>query len=193
MFPDRRSDLDRARANVSASSAGGAPFLIAFGLTLGLTGLAAFYVPVRVAALITLFQGNAALPLAFWLERRMGSERMTTDNPLRSLSVQMAMSQAVSLPAVLLLFPYAPWAVPAAMAALGGGHFLPYTWLQRTRVYFVLGVIVSVGAWVLALVLREAAIPWTLLFLTATYWTTAVIVYRRAAALVRSDMLAATA
>lgn len=193
MCPTRESDLDRALANVSASSAGGAPFLLAFGLTLGLTGLAAFVVPVRVAALITLFQGNAALPLAFWLERRMGTARLAPGNPLRPLSIQMAMSQVVALPAVLLLYALAPWTVPAGMAALGGGHFLPYAWLQRTRAYLVLGGVVSVGSCAMAFWLREATVPWTLLFVAAAYGTTAVVVRRRAAALVRRDTLAVAA
>lgn len=193
MFPDRHSDLDRALANVSASSAGGAPFLVAFGLTLAITGLAGFYLPVRTAALVTLFQGNAALPLAFWLERRMGSERLRPDNPLRPLSVQLAMSQVVALPAVLLLFGAMPWAVPAGMAALGGGHFLPYAWLQRTRTYVALGVIVSLGSWAITMALREAALPWTLLFIAAVYFVAAAVVRRRAARLVGRDMPAMAA
>ena len=45
-----------------------------------------------------MFQGGVALPLAFWLERRMGTGRMQADNPFRALSGQMAMSQALGLP-----------------------------------------------------------------------------------------------
>jgi hypothetical protein len=60
-----------------------------------------FFVPLETAALVAIFQGNAALPLAFWLERRLGAGPMTADNPLRLLSVQLAMSQIVALPAVI--------------------------------------------------------------------------------------------
>lgn len=39
----------------------------------------------------------------------------------------------------------------AALAAVAGAHFLPYSWLHRTRVYLVLAVAVSLGSWALAL------------------------------------------
>lgn len=95
------TDLDRARAEVTAASSGGAPFLFAFALTLGLTGIAAFWLDVRTTAVITLFQGNAALPLAFGLERVMSDVRLSDDNPLKPLSIQLAMSQILALPIVV--------------------------------------------------------------------------------------------
>lgn len=65
-------DLEFARDEVSASSAGGAPFLIAFGGTILVCAVAAFFLPVKQAALLVMFQGSVALPLAFVLERKMG-------------------------------------------------------------------------------------------------------------------------
>ncbi len=187
------SDLDRARANVSASSTGGAPFLIAFACTLGLTGVAAFFIDVKLTALITLFQGNVALPLAFWLERRMSDVRMSDDNPLKSLSVQLAMSQILGLPAVLFVYQYAPAAVPAAMAGVGAAHFLPYAWLQRTRIYLGLGVAAAVVPFALTLLLKGSAAPWVLLFLAILYLVSAGFIVARARALVRDDAAAGLA
>lgn len=171
-------NVDDARTEVSASSAGGAPFLLAFGITILLTALASLVLPVRTAAVILLFQGNVALPLAWLLQRRMASATLSYDNPLRGLSIQVAMSQIVALPAVILVFTLAPWAVPAAFAAVGGGHFLPYAWLQRTRVYIVLAVVVSVGALLITGMLREQAFAPVLLFMTACYWTSAAMILR---------------
>ena len=61
------TDLEIARREVSESSAGGAPFLIAFGVSLLACGIAAFYLPQRQAALVVMFQGGLALPAAFLL------------------------------------------------------------------------------------------------------------------------------
>lgn len=181
-------DINHARAEVSASSSGGAPFLFAFALTLGLTGVAGFWLDVRVTALVTLFQGNAALPLAFWLERRMSAVRLSDANPLKPLSVQLAMSQIFALPAVIMVFAFAPHAVPAAMAAVGAAHFLPYAWLQRTRLYIALSVLAALGPAALVVALGRAAAPWTLLFLSGVYCVTAVLIRRRACALVAGDL-----
>ena len=177
-------DLARAQNEVSASSAGGAPFLIAYGLTFFATGILSFFIAVETAALIAMFQGGIALPLAFWLERRLGSGPMAPDNPLRPLSVQMAMTQVLALPAVIIAYSLNPAVVPAVLAAIGGGHFLPYAWLHRTSLYAALGVAVAIGAFVLQLLLRSAAFPYILLYVSAVYWIMTPLVYRHAARIV---------
>lgn len=146
-----RLDLSQAFSEVSASSAGGAPFLAAYGLTMFISAMLAFLLPLETVALIAIFQGGAALPLAFWLERRLGSGTMAEDNPLRPLSVQMAMSQMLALPAVIVAYSLEPVAVPVVLAAVGGAHFLPYAWLHRTRIYIGFAVAVSLGAFALQL------------------------------------------
>jgi hypothetical protein len=176
-----RANLNWALNDVSASSAGGAPFLIAFGVTLCATALLSFFVPLEAAALVAMFQGSAALPLAFWLERRLGAGPMAADNPLRPLSVQLAIFHIVALPAVIVAFSYDPVTVPLALAAIGGGHFLPYAWLHRTRLYLILGIAISAGAFGLQLALRSAAFPYVLLYMSAVYWLMAPLVYRCAA------------
>lgn len=180
-----RNDLDHALTEVSASSAGGAPFLIAYGLTLLITAVLYFFIPIETAALVAMFQGGVALPLAFWLERRMGSTTMAEDNPLRPLSVQMAMSQILALPALIVVFNLNPIMVPVVLAAIGGAHFLPYAWLHRTRIYAGFAVAVSIGAFVLQILLRSEAFPYILLFMSASYWLTAPLVYRHAGQIVR--------
>lgn len=113
-------DLEQAQDEVSASSAGGAPFLIAYGLTLFITVILSFFIPINIVALVAMFQGSIALPLAFWLERRMGSGPMSSGNPLRPLSVQMAMSQILALPAIIVAYSLDPRLVPVVLAAVGG-------------------------------------------------------------------------
>lgn len=166
--------------DVTASSAGGAPFLIAFGFTLAASAVLALFLPVKVAALVVLFQGNLALPLAFLLERRLALRRISGDDPLRPLAVQMAMSQIVALPVVLLVYGLQPAYVPGAMAAIGGGHFLPYTWLHRTRIYTVLGVAVSVGAFAICLWLGPRSFAPVLFYMSACYAAAAPLLLRHA-------------
>jgi hypothetical protein len=173
-------DLQWARDDVSASSAGGAPFLLSFGTTLFATAIVSLYFRVSTAALVAMFQGGVALPLAFWLERRMGAGPMASDNPLRGLSIQMAMSQVVALPAVIVAYSLDPAVVPVVLAAVGGGHFLPYAWLQRAPVYVGLAIAISVGSFGLQVVLGEGAFAWILVYMSVVYWVAAPLVYRNA-------------
>jgi hypothetical protein len=170
--------IDAARTDATRSSGGGVGFLIAYGITLLIAGLLAFVLPLPVAALVILFQGGVALPFAFALERVLGFPPMAPHNPLRTLSVQLAMVQVVALPAVLIVYSLNPAYVPAAFAAIGGGHFLPYAWLHRTRLYIVLGVAVSLGSLLLTILLREAAFPYIPLFWSASYGAAALILWR---------------
>ena len=182
------TDLDAARDEVSRSSAGGAPFLAVFGATLLACAVASLFVTRQQAALMVMFQGGLALPLAFLLERRLGSGRMADDNPLRPLSIQLAMSQIVAFPVVILVYSLNPGGVPLTMAAIAGGHFLPYAWLQRTRVYVWLAVAVSAGALAIQIALGSRAFPWVLAHMTLCYWIAAQLVYRAAAKLSRGPV-----
>lgn len=176
--------LEQALDQVSASSAGGAPFLIAYGATFILTGILSFFISLEVAALVAMFQGGVALPVAFWLERRLGRGRMAQDNPLRSLSVQLAMSQALGLPAVIIAYNLNPVSVPAILAGFGGVHFVPYAWLHRTRLYIYLGSAVALGSFAILVFLDANRFAITLLFIGLVYWIAAPLVYRHAAGLV---------
>ena len=172
--------LTHAFNEVSASSAGGAPFLISYGLTFIVSGILSFVLPAETAALIVLFQGGVALPLAFWLERRIGWGRMAADNPLRALSIQLAVSQALALPALMVAFNMNPRSIPVILAGLGGVHFLPYAWLHRTRLYTALAVAISFGAFGLQLLLGPPAFHIILLYVGLVYWLAGPFVYRHA-------------
>jgi len=179
-------DLKRAFTEVSASSAGGAPFLITYGATFLVTAILSLFIPKPIAALIAMFQGGVALPAAFWLERKMGTGRMAPDNPLRSLSILLATSQALGLPLLILVYSLDPRGIPLALAALGGVHFLPYAWLHRTRIYTTFAFAVAMGAFALQLGLGSAAFSVILLYVAVVYAVATPLVYRNAARLAQA-------
>jgi hypothetical protein len=170
----------QAFTEVSANSAGGAPFLIAYGATFIISGMLSYLLPEETAALLVLFQGGVALPLAFWLERRMGWGRMAINNPLRPLSVQLAVSQALALPALIVAFTMNPRSIPVMMAGLAGVHFLPYAWLHRTKLYVGLAVALSFGAFAVQLLLGPTAFHIILFYVGVVYGLAAPLVYRHA-------------
>jgi hypothetical protein len=90
--------VDEARRTASGTAAQGAPWLIAFSLALTVVAVLSFAAPVEIAVLAAVFQGGLALPLAFALERVLGSGPMSTEHPLRSLSVQWRWSRSSPCP-----------------------------------------------------------------------------------------------
>lgn len=173
-------DLEQALNEVSASSAGGSPFLLSYGLTFFITAVLSLFLPLPTSALIAMFQGAAALPLAFWLEGRLGTKRMSSGNPLRQLSGQMAVSQALGLPALIAVYSLNPGLIPLVLASLGGVHFLPYAWLHRSRVYIYLAVAVSLGAYLIQLLLPSNEFSVILFYVAIVYWAAVLPVFRSA-------------
>ena len=58
-------------------------------------------------------------------------------------------------------WPVPPAQQPVAFAAVVGAHFLPFQWIYRTRLYGLLGVVVAVGPFVLAVMFGERAMHYT--------------------------------
>ncbi|HKJ28094.1 MAG TPA: hypothetical protein VJ965_10675 [Anaerolineales bacterium] len=174
----------QALNEVSASSSGGAPFLVCYGITFILTGILANMLPRETSALFVMFQGGVALPAAFWLERRLSKARMSPENPLTQLSMFLAVSQALAIPFLIVVYNIDPGQIPVVMAGLGGVHFLPYAWLHRTRIYVAVGVVIALGAFGLVLWLQTAAYANILFFVGVVYLIAAPLVYRHAKTLI---------
>ena len=180
-------DIDDALDDVSAGAAGGSPFLFAHSLTLFAAAILALLLPIRTVAFLAMLQGAVALPLAFWLERRLGLERVASDNPLRSLSGQMAVSQALGWPALIAACSLGPNLVPLVLASRGGVHFLPNAWLQRSHIHACLAVAVSVGAYVIQVILPANKFAVIQSCVALLYWAGAILVHRKAPRLVAAS------
>ncbi len=152
--------IDVLRNEVRRSSGGGFAFLIANGLGWLTAGIIGLVMGPKAGAWALLFQGGVTLPLAFGLERALGYPKLAKDNPLLPLVIQLAMTQAIALPAVILVIQLNHALLPVAFAAVVGGHFLPYAWLQRTRTYLVLAVVVGILPWAATMVIGREILPY---------------------------------
>ena len=156
-------DIQLALNDVAASSHRGAAFLIAFGTTWIVCGLLAYRLPAAGLALAVMFQGALALPMTFGLQKLLGFPAEHHENPLTSLSVYLAMTQTVAIPAAVQTHVQTPTFVAAVFAAVVGAHFLPYAWPQQTRVYVALSLGVPLGSWLIMAIFGEEGyriVPW---------------------------------
>jgi hypothetical protein len=143
-------DIDSARHESIASAGAGFPFLFSFGLTWIAAGVLSYFLSPKAAAWAYIFQAAIAIPMAFALQGWMRYPKASPDNPLWPLAMQLLFIQPLAFPAYILVLFLEPSYVPAVFAAMVGAHFLPYQWLHKTRLYGVLGVLVSAGPWMLA-------------------------------------------
>jgi len=162
------SEIDAVRRQAILASLAGFPFLLVFALVWIAGAIASYVVPREVAPWIYVLLGMPATPIAIALERRLGYVRASESDPLLPLTLQILFVQIVAFPAILLVWNLAPDYVPVAFAAVVGAHFLPFQWVYRTRLYGVLGVVVAVGPYALAVFIGEDALHYTGFFVGAT-------------------------
>jgi len=78
-------------------------------------------------------------PLGYGLNRAFGGDLLARGHPLAGFIRVMLATQLLMFPLMLVVFLQARPLLALVLAALLGGHFLPYAWLYRSRTYFVLG------------------------------------------------------
>ncbi len=155
------SEIDALRERAILSSQAGFPFLLVFAVVWIAGGALSYAVPRDIAPWIYVLLGMPAAPIAMLLERRLGYVAAAEPDPLLPLTLQLLFIQIVAFPAILLVWDAAPQYVPVAFAAVVGGHFLPFQWVYRTRLYGILGVVVAVGPYVLAVLTGQRAMHYT--------------------------------
>lgn len=154
--PASRNTSDE-RDEVRLNGRGGVAFLLAFGTTWTLAGVSTLFLTTDTAALVFLFQGAVGTPLAFALEKLLGYPPVSQDNSLTPLLILVATSQLPILLAAVVVYTLDPAGVPVAMAAIVGGHFLPYAWIHKSAIYVVMGVLVAVMPYALYVLLDDAS------------------------------------
>lgn len=151
-LPRSISTEDERTASLEANR-GGFAFLLVHGLTWLVAALLSFVLPVRTASLVYLFQGFVAFPASLAAQRLLGYRTLSTrENSLVWLFVLIAMAQGLALPASIVVFNLDPRYLPIVFAATNGGHFLPYSWLYRTRAYIFLAIAAALGPYALLVV-----------------------------------------
>ena len=161
------TEIDTVRQAAILSSLAGFPFLLVYSFAWIAAGALSYLVPSGVAPWIYLLGGVPAAPSAIALEQRLGYVRVAKPDPLLPLTLQILFVQVVAIPAVMIVWSVAPNYVPVAFAAVVGGHFRPFQWVYRTRLYGVLGVAVAGGSYLVAAVVGEQAIHYTGFFVGA--------------------------
>jgi hypothetical protein len=186
------SELEELRQRAILSSLAGFSFLFVMGVAWLVGGVLSYWVPDSFALWIYPCLGGAAMPIAITLERRLGYCPVPNPDPLLPLTLQLLFVQIVAFPAILLVWGSTPHFTPVAFAAIVGAHFLPFQWVYRTRTYLVLGIVVAVGPFVLAVMVGALALHYTGFFVGSSLLVGSLFVRAHARATWRASGLAAS-
>jgi hypothetical protein len=150
--PAQGASLAELQDHVIDVAQRGYPILItgsAFFIVLAAIGNA---LPQRTLGLVWIFGMMVIFPTGVMLAGLLGLNVMTRDNPLGTLGGLVAAVQAFFIPVFIVVYQFTPQYLPLAVGVLGGAHFLPYSWIYRSRAY----IFVSIGTGLASLVIGAA-------------------------------------
>ena len=154
LSPPRGASLADLQDHVIDVAQRGYPILVtgsAFFIVLGGIGSA---MPQRTLGLVWIFGMMFIFPAGVMLGALLRIQVVTRDNPLGTLGGLVAGVQAFFIPVFIVAYQFTPQYLPLVVGLLGGAHFLPYSWIYRSRAY----IFVSVGTGLASLVVGTVAL-----------------------------------
>lgn len=94
----------------------------------------------RTLGLVWIFGMMVIFPTGVMLGALLRIRVMTRDNPLGTLGGLVAAVQAFFIPVFIVVYQFTPQYLPLTVGILGGAHFLPYSWIYRSRAYVFVSV-----------------------------------------------------
>lgn len=140
--------LRELQEGIIRSARRGFPILITGAIFFAALAIVASWVPLKTLGLGWIFGMMVIFPSGVLLGAVLKVRVMTTDNPLGTLGGLVAGVQAFFIPVFVVVYQFVPQYLPLAVGLLGGAHFLPYSWIYRSRAY----TFISVGTGVTSLV-----------------------------------------
>ena len=91
------------------------------------------------------------LPLSFILSKIIKVDFQNKGNPLTNLGVLFSVNQILYLLIAMWVYPTVPEKMLMVIAMIFGAHLMPYSWLYKSKSYFILSIIIPITALIIGL------------------------------------------
>ena len=141
--------------------------------------------PQKTALVYSFALTGVVFPVGALLTKLAGGDLFAKSATFTPLGLQLAALQLFYWPILILVFNVAPNWTPFTMAVLFGSHFLPYTWLYRSRGYAFLAIGIAILAVAGIFVARRPLYTTMPLLAAACYAVAVVMLWLEVGALTR--------
>lgn len=124
---------------------------------------------ISTAVVLSFFLTGAVFPIGVVFTRLAGGNLFAKSEGLTSLGMMLNFVQLLYWPVVILVWTRSPEWAPWVMAVLFGSHFLPYSWLYRTRAYGFLTLSIAISLTALAFITGDPMMTTVPLVTAACY------------------------
>ena len=91
------------------------------------------------------------LPISYSISKPLKIDFQNKDNPLTTLGLLFSVNQILYLLIAMWIYPTIPDKMLMVIAMIFGAHLMPYSWLYKSKSYFVLSIIIPIVALVIGL------------------------------------------
>ncbi|QQP29461.1 DUF7010 family protein [Lactobacillus ultunensis] len=107
--------------------------------------------PVLTKNLFTFVCTAILLPLSFLISKLLKIDFQNKANPLTNLGIVFTANQILYLLIAMWIYSAVPEKMVMVLAIIFGAHLLPYSWLYKSKVYFIFSVAISFLALIIGL------------------------------------------
>lgn len=119
--------------------------------------------PILTKNLFTFVCAAVLLPLSYLVSKLIKVDFQNRGNPLTELGILFSVNQALYLLIAMWIYPTIPEKMLMILAIIFGTHLLPYSWLYKSRVYFILAILIPFLALIIGLNFEPAILALTMM------------------------------
>ena len=91
------------------------------------------------------------LPISLMISKLIKVDFQNKGNPLTNLGILFSVNQILYLLIAMWIYSAVPSKMVMVLAMIFGAHLMPYSWLYKSRVYFVLSIVIPIMALIVGL------------------------------------------
>ena len=103
--------------------------------------------PILTKNLFTFCCTAPLLPLSYVIAKIIKADFQNKENPLTNLGVLFSVNQILYLLIAMWIYPTIPEKMLMVIAIIFGAHLMPYSWLYKSKSYFILSIIIPILAY----------------------------------------------
>ena len=120
-------------------------------------------IPILTKNLFTFVCAAILLPLSYFISKLINVDFQNKANPLTELGILFSVNQVLYLLIAMWIYPTIPEKMLMILAIIFGAHLMPYSWLYKSRVYFILSILIPFFALIIGLNFEPAILSLTMM------------------------------
>ncbi|MGT2910186.1 DUF7010 family protein [Streptococcus cameli] len=107
--------------------------------------------PILTKNLLTFCCTAPLMPLSFLISKIIKVDFQNKSNPLNKLGLLFSANQMLYLLIAMWVYPTVPEKMLMVISMIFGAHLMPYSWLYKSKSYFILSIIIPIVSLVIGL------------------------------------------